>query len=79
MFLFQQVVSFVTSVPLTGVNVTKNAAKWSWSFTQGILQSLPVKTKVSIGESFVCTFCLFNICLPLSDGANKIKTLNIES
>ena len=78
MFLFQQVVSFVTSVPLTGVNATKNAAKWSWNFTQGILQSLPVKTKVSIGESFVYTFCLINICLPLSDGANKIKTLNIE-
>ena len=48
MFLFQQVVSLVTSVPLAGVNATKNAAKWSWNFTQGILQSLPVKTIVSI-------------------------------
>ena len=28
---------------------------------------------------FVYTFCLINICLSLSDGANKIKTLNIES
>lgn len=37
-----QVVSLVTSVPLAGVNATKNAAKWSWSFTQGILQSLPL-------------------------------------
>ena len=27
---------------------------------------------------FVYTFCLINICLPLSDDANKIKTLNIE-
>ena len=48
MFLFQQVVSLVTLVPLAGVNATKNAAKWSWNFTQGILQSLPVKFKVSI-------------------------------
>lgn len=37
-----QVVSLVTSVPLAGVNATKNAAKWSWSFTQEILQSLPL-------------------------------------
>ncbi|XP_015763032.1 PREDICTED: uncharacterized protein LOC107342090 [Acropora digitifera] len=37
-----KVVSLVTSVPLAGVNATKNAAKWSWSFTQGILQSLPL-------------------------------------
>ncbi|XP_074626393.1 uncharacterized protein LOC141884492 isoform X2 [Acropora palmata] len=37
-----QVVSLVTSVPLAGVNATKNAAKWSWSFAQGILQSLPL-------------------------------------
>ena len=27
---------------------------------------------------FVYTFCLINICLSLSDDANKIKTLNIE-
>ena len=27
---------------------------------------------------FVYTFCLINICLPLSDDANEIKTLNIE-
>ena len=27
---------------------------------------------------FVYTFCLMNICLSLSDDANKIKTLNIE-
>ena len=27
---------------------------------------------------FVYTFRLINICLSLSDGANKIKTLNIE-
>ena len=26
----------------------------------------------------VYTFCLINICLSLSDDANKIKTLNIE-
>ena len=48
MLLFQQVVSLATSVPLAGVNATKNAAKWSWNFTQGILQSLPVKATVSI-------------------------------
>ena len=27
---------------------------------------------------FVYTFCLINICLSLSDDANRIKTLNIE-
>ena len=27
---------------------------------------------------FVYSFCLINICLSLSDDANKIKTLNIE-
>ena len=27
---------------------------------------------------FVNTFCLINICLSLSDDANKMKTLNIE-
>ena len=27
---------------------------------------------------FVYTVCLINICLSLSDDANKIKTLNIE-
>ena len=27
---------------------------------------------------FVYTFCLINICLSLSDDANKIQTLNIE-
>ena len=27
---------------------------------------------------FVYTFCLINICLSLSNDANKIKTLNIE-
>ena len=27
---------------------------------------------------FVYTFCLINICLSLSEDANKIKTLNIE-
>ena len=27
---------------------------------------------------FVYTFCLINICLSLSDDANKIKTQNIE-
>ena len=27
---------------------------------------------------FVYTFCLINICLLLSDDANKIKTLNIK-
>ena len=27
---------------------------------------------------FVYTCCLINICLSLSDDANKIKTLNIE-
>ena len=27
---------------------------------------------------FVYTFCSINICLSLSDDANKIKTLNIE-
>ena len=27
---------------------------------------------------FLYTFCLINICLSLSDDANKIKTLNIE-
>ena len=27
---------------------------------------------------FVYTFCLINICLSLSDDANKVKTLNIE-
>ena len=29
-------------------------------------------------QIFVYTFCLINICLSLSDDANKIKTLNIE-
>ena len=32
------------------------------------------KKLLVIGESF----CLINICLSLSDDANKIKTLNIE-
>ena len=27
---------------------------------------------------FVYTFCFINICLSLSDDANKIKALNIE-
>ena len=27
---------------------------------------------------FVYAFCLINICLSLSDDANKMKTLNIE-
>ena len=27
---------------------------------------------------FVYNFCLINICLSLSDDANKVKTLNIE-
>ena len=35
-------------------------------------------TVLTIGESLFYTFCLINICLSLSDDANKIKTLNIE-
>ena len=38
----------------------------------------PVPTLVSYRRIFVYTFCLINICLSLSDDANKIKTLNIE-
>ena len=33
---------------------------------------------IDIGESFFYNFCLVNICLSLSDNANKIKTLDIE-
>ena len=33
---------------------------------------------ISYRRIFVYTFCLNNICLSLSDDANKIKTLNIE-
>ena len=34
--------------------------------------------EVGYRRIFVYTFCLINICLSLSDDANKIKTLNIE-
>ncbi|XP_068739709.1 nucleolar protein 58-like isoform X2 [Montipora capricornis] len=37
-----QVVSFVISVPSSGVNAAKNAAQWSWNFTRDMLQSLPI-------------------------------------
>ena len=33
---------------------------------------------LSCRRIFVYTFCLINICLSLSDDANKIKTKNIE-
>jgi len=33
---------------------------------------------LSIGGILVCIFCLIQICLLLSDEANKIKSLNIE-
>ena len=29
-------------------------------------------------QIFVYTFCLINVCLSLSNDANKIKTLNVE-
>ncbi|XP_068739708.1 nucleolar protein 58-like isoform X1 [Montipora capricornis] len=37
-----KVVSFVISVPSSGVNAAKNAAQWSWNFTRDMLQSLPI-------------------------------------
>ena len=37
-----------------------------------------VRLKNFYGRIFVYTFCLINLCLSLSDDANKIKTLNIE-
>ena len=37
-----------------------------------------VAYKLPYRRIFVYTFCLINICLSLSDDANKIKTLNIE-
>ena len=37
-----------------------------------------IKRLILYRRIFVYTFCLINICLSLSDEANKIKTLNIE-
>ena len=33
---------------------------------------------ISVIKTAMGTFCLINICLSLSDDANKVKTLNIE-
>ena len=38
-----------------------------------------VESYKPIGKSLFTLFCLINICLSLSDNANKIKTLNIET
>ena len=44
----------------------------------GQTKSIMVFSRVAYRRIFVYTFCLINICLSLSDDANKIKTLNIE-
>ena len=49
------------------------------SFTVFVSQeNQNIKRLILYRRIFVYTFCLINICLSLSDDANKIKTLNIE-
>ena len=52
-------------------------AKWSWG-EQRIKARTSLYASSQYRRIFVYTFCLINICLSLSDDANKIKTLNIE-
>ena len=54
-----------------------NIATWHTS-SRVVTSNLPDDSVGVYRRIFVYTFCLINICLSLSDDANKINTLNIE-